>query len=251
MLAEILRPLIRFLVGFIAIPLFRLFVRKLWKEDDLSRELIKDLEQWFRGALLLLLATRNFELLLLMYMAGKTEMPLEDLQSEWGWVSMAMRLLLAIGVIQSMPDQDLFSIIHVGSFKLSLPPKNRIGALRQQAWPLLKSIVCRHLDRSSSVFAILAVVLPPGRTVWICYGLACIQFLIIGLVSSRDKALDVLAQFDTEIHKRRLEIERERQSQREEAERQSAAATLLKKAAPNTPSPSIDSRGDDQPASSG
>ena len=76
------------------------------------------------------------------------------------------------------------------------------------------------------------------------------QFLIIGLVSSRDKALDVLAQFDTEIHKRRLEIERERQSQREEAERQSAAA-LLKKATPVASTESSDCRGDDQPASSG
>lgn len=234
MLAEILRPLIRFLVGFIAIPLFRLFVRKLWKEEELSRELIKDIEQWFRGALLLLLATRNFEWWLLYYVAGKTEMPVEDLQSDWGWVSMAMRLLLAIGVIQSMPDQDLFSIIHVGSFKLQIPPKNRIGALRQQAWPFLKSIVCRHLDRSSSVFAILAVVLPPGLTVWVCYGVACAQFLIIGLVSSRDKALDVLAQFDTEIHKRRLEIERERQSQKEESDRLHAAAPLLNPLASTT-----------------
>lgn len=210
MLAEFLRPLIRLLVGFIAVPMFRVFVRNVVREKKLSDELTKDLELWFRGSILLFLATRNFELLLLNYVAGKTELPLEDLTSDFGWISMGMRLLLAIGVIQSMPDQDLFAIIHVGSFKLSLPAGERFLALRRQFLPLLKSMVCRHLDRSSAVFAILAVVLPPGRVVWICYIVAISQFLIIGLVSSKDKALDVLARFDDQIHKRRLELDRER-----------------------------------------
>jgi hypothetical protein len=209
MLADFLRPLIRMLVGFIAVPLFRLFVRHAIREKKLGDELIRDLELWFRGSILLFLATRNFELTLLTWVNDQTELPIEDLKSDFGWISMGMRLLLAIGVIQSMPDQDLFSIIHVGSFKLSLPPGQRISALRQQFLPLVKSIVCRHLDRSSAVFAILAVVLPPGRAVWICYTVAITQFLIIGLVSSRDKALDVLATFDDQIHKRRLELEQE------------------------------------------
>jgi hypothetical protein len=209
MLASLLRPLIRILVGLIAIPLFRMFVRRVIREKKLSDELIKDLELWFRGSILLFLATRNFELLLLNYVAGKTELPLEDLTSDFGWISMGMRLLLAIGVIQSMPDQDLFAIIHVGSFKLSLPAGERVSAFRRQFVPLVKSIVCRHLDRSSAVFAILAVVLPPGKAVWICYVVAITQFLIIGLVSSKDKALDVLAKFDDQIHRRRLQLDRE------------------------------------------
>lgn len=209
MIAELLRPMIRLLVGFIAVPIFRVFVRNVIREKKLSDELTKDLELWFRGSILLFLATRNFELLLLTYVAGKTELPVEDLTSDFGWISMGMRLLLAIGVIQSMPDQDLFSIIHVGSFKLSLPAGQRFNALRRQFLPLVKTIICRHIDRSSAVFAILAVVLPPGRVVWICYFVAIAQFLIIGLVSSKDKALDVLAKFDEQIHRRRLELDRE------------------------------------------
>jgi hypothetical protein len=209
MLADLLRPLIRLLVGFIAVPLFRLFVRHAIREKKLGDELIRDLELWFRGSILLFLATRNFELMLLTWVNNRTELPIEDLKSDFGWISMGMRLLLAIGVIQSMPDQDLFSIIHVGSFKLSLPAGQRFSAFRQQFIPLVKSVICRHIDRSSAVFAILAVVLPPGRAVWICYTVAIVQFLIIGLVSSRDKALDVLATIDDQIHKRRLELDRE------------------------------------------
>ena len=45
---------------------------------------------------------------------------------------------------------------------------------------------------------------PKHTTVgWVCYGLAITQFLIIGLVSSRDKALDVLSEFDRQIKLRR------------------------------------------------
>jgi len=41
---------------------------------------------------------------------------------------------------------------------------------------------------------------------WVCYALAIVQFLIIGLVSSRDKALDVLKDFDQQIKLRRDEL---------------------------------------------
>ena len=70
-------------------------------------------------------------------------------------------------------------------------------------------ILCRHLDRSSSVFAILSVIFggDSDRTVgWVCYFLAIVQFLIIGLVSSRDKALDVLSEFDQQVQLRREEL---------------------------------------------
>ncbi len=86
-----------------------------------------------------------------------------------------------------MPDQALFSIIHPGPAGLLLPRGRRIKAAREQIWPLCKGIFFRHLDRSSSVLAILAVIYgSPKHTAggWVCYGLAIIQFLIIGLVSS-------------------------------------------------------------------
>src|SRR5580704_12095475 len=60
-MGSLLRPLIRLLVGFIAIPLFRVFLRRVIHMQRLDTELTKDLEQWVRGSLLLLLATANVE----------------------------------------------------------------------------------------------------------------------------------------------------------------------------------------------
>jgi hypothetical protein len=56
------------------------------------------------------------------------------------------------------------------------------------------------------VFAIMAVIFgAPTHPIvgWVCYTLAIVQFLIIGLVSSRDKALDVLREFDQQVKLRR------------------------------------------------
>ena len=41
---------------------------------------------------------------------------------------------------------------------------------------------------------------------WICYLIAITQYLIIGLVTSRDRAIDVLSEFDRQVAKRRQEI---------------------------------------------
>ena len=65
LLSALLRPLVRLTVGLIAIPLFRLFARRVLRWDRLDSELTKDIEQWVRGALLLLLATANCEFLLI------------------------------------------------------------------------------------------------------------------------------------------------------------------------------------------
>jgi hypothetical protein len=74
-------------------------------------------------------------------------------------------------------------------------------------------MVCRYLDRSSAVFAILSVIFG-GRSYvavgWCCYAAAIVQFLIIGLVSSRDRALDVLSEFDRQVDLRRKELLAER-----------------------------------------
>ena len=203
MFASIFRPGVRLIVSLLAIPLFRLCARRMLKEERLGQELMKDLEQWFRGALMLLLATANVEILLNLYLAERTNFQIPDLNSDWGWFVMAMRILLAIGVIESMPDQDLFSIIHVRDVQLKFPPGERVAALRQQTWPFLRSLFCRHIDRSSAVFTILAVI-QPGKVGWACYLIAITQYLIIGLVSSRDKAIETMAQFDDELVRRRL-----------------------------------------------
>jgi hypothetical protein len=206
-ISPVLRPLIRLLVGFIAIPLFRLFVRRVVRLDRLDAELTRDLEQWVRGSLILLVATANVEHALL---GSLTESSLPvNLHDDYAWISLGLRLLVAVGVIEAMPDQALFAIIHPGPSKLLLPRGRRLQAAREQWWPFCRGILCRHLDRSSSVFAILSVIIG-GRNHpqvgWVCYFLAIVQFLIIGLVSSRDKAFDVLGEFDQQIQRRRDEL---------------------------------------------
>src|SRR5262245_16870771 len=207
-MGTLLRPLIRLLVGFIAIPLFRVFLRRVVHLQRLDSELTKDLEQWVRGSLLLLVATKNVEHAVFGALAGDWFEEAAAHQ-EYVWLSLGMRLLLAVGVIETMPDQELFSIIHPGPTRLLFPRGRRLAAVRQQWRPFCKGLLCRHLDRSSSVFAIMAVIFgAPTHPVvgWVCYSLAIVQFLIIGLVSSRDKALDVLREFDHHIRLRRSEL---------------------------------------------
>ena len=74
---------------------------------------------------------------------------------------------------------------------------------------LLKGLVCQHLNRSSPVLAILAVIWPDVTVGWICYGMAIGQYLMIGLVASKDKALGVLQKFDEAVARQRHEIEQE------------------------------------------
>ena len=201
-MGALLRPLIRLIVGLVAIPLFRVFLRRVVHIERLNAELTKDLEQWVRGSLLLLFATANIEYALF----GEVR---EDFGAEYAWLSLGLRLLLAVGCIESMPDQALFSIIHPGPTRLLFPKGRRVQAAREQFWPFCKGLLFRHLDRSSSVFAIMAVVFGPPKhplVGWVCYFLAIAQFLIIGLVSSRDKALDVLNEFDHQIRLRRTEL---------------------------------------------
>src|SRR5262245_13550964 len=207
-MGTLLRPVIRPILGFVAIPLFRICLRRVCHLQRLDSELTKDLEQWVRGSLLLLVATKNVEHAVFGALAGDWY---EEAAAnrEYVWLSLGMRLLLAVGVIETMPDQALFSIIHPGPSRLLFPKGRRLEAVREQWWPFCKGLVWRHLDRSSSVFAIMAVIFgAPTHAIvgWVCYGLAIVQFLIIGLVSSRDKALDVLKEFDQQIKLRRDDL---------------------------------------------
>ena len=199
-LRPVLKPITRLFVGLIAIPIFRLVMRKVVRVQEANEELERDLELWFRGALLLLAATENME-----------ETLFKNLFSEAtrsGTFFLAGRLLLAIGVIEGMPDQSLFALIHPGPQKPEIEKGHVIRSLIQYFPKLIKGLVCQHLNRSSPVLAIISV-LEGGQVGWICYGLAITQYLIIGLVASKDKALDVLSQFDEAIARQREDIQLE------------------------------------------
>lgn len=194
-LSPALRPLVRIIVGFIAVPLFRKLLTRVYRKEDLDRELIKDIEQWFRGALLLLVASRNMEDALFGWV---------PIVGDHAWLWMCLRLMLAVGVIEAMPDQELFAIIHPGP-SLLLPKGRRWQAFREQWWTFCKAVFWRHLDRSSAVFAIMTAI-EEGWVGWTCYGLAITQYLVIGLICSRDKAIDALEQFDHLMLLRRKQL---------------------------------------------
>lgn len=202
----IMRPLSRLIVGLIAIPTLRAVRRRMPGIKEWDAELEKDIEQWFRASLLLLVATKNAETWLMNYinlwLEAKESLHQIDLTN---WYVTAGRLLLAIGVVESMPDQDLFAIIHPGpKWQYDRRRSWRENA-RRECWPLCRGLLCQHLNRSSPVFAILTVIFD-GVAGWVFYALAIVQYLIIGLVTSRDRALDVLSQFDRVVAEKRQEI---------------------------------------------
>ncbi len=258
---SMLRPVTRVLVGLIAIPFFRFIMRKVFRLQDLNDELEKDLEQWFRGALLLLAATANMEHLLFGWMSQVDWLDKAD------WLTMGLRLMLAIGVIEAMPDQEIFAVIHPGPPKLK-PGKSVLKEVWSKKWAIIKGVICRHLNRSSPVLAMMCAivgsnlpaameahdavldrslmvswayahqcsscvpvdtivsadviqhVLPEANRAardferhwerwlvgWTCYLLAITQYLIIGLVTSKDRAMDVLSEFDRAVAQRREEL---------------------------------------------
>lgn len=203
-LRPILKPLTRILVGLIAIPVFRMVVRKGMRMAQVEEELEKDLEEWFRAALILLVATANMEHLLFGWV------PL-DLQGDQSWIGVFFRLLLVIGVIELMPDQALFSVLHSGPLKLPVG-KRLFHDLWQERGYWIKKFGCVHLNRSSPVFAMMSAIFggdpnTPGATIgWVCYLLAISQYLIIALITSTDKAGDLLEQYDRAIAEQREDL---------------------------------------------
>lgn len=199
LLQPLLKPVIRVFLGFVAIPIFRLFVHRVVRVQDLDEELEKDLELWFRGALLLLIATENMESTLFGWIRPETRNSV---------LFMAGRLMLAIGVIEGMPDQSLFALIYPGPQAPKIEKGNVVWSLVRYLPEFLKGLICQHLNRSSPVLAILAVIWH-GNVGWVCYGMAIGQYLLIGLVASKDKALGVLQKFDEAVARQRHEIEHE------------------------------------------
>ena len=204
LLRPVLKPITRLFLGFIAVPIFRILMRKVVRAQEINEELEQDLELWFRGSLLLLAATANMEDALFGSFFSEA--------TRGGTFFMAGRLLLAIGVIEGMPDQSLFALIHPGPQKPKIEKGHVVRSIIQYIPKLTKGLVCQHLNRSSPVLAILSV-LEEGQVGWICYGLAISQYLLIGLVASKDKALDVLSQFDDAVAVQRHEIEEQLEHQ--------------------------------------
>ncbi|MFT6178519.1 MAG: hypothetical protein ACJAQT_000591 [Akkermansiaceae bacterium] len=214
-LRPLLKPLTRILVGLIAIPIFRLVVKKGMRIAKVEEELQNDLEQWFRAALILLVATANMEHLLFGWV------PL-DLQGDQSWIGVFFRLLLVIGVIELMPDQALFSVLHSGPMNLPVG-KRMIQELWTDRVKWIKKMGCMHLNRSSPVFAMMSAIfggdpdMPAATIGWICFSLAIIQYLVIALITSADKAGDLLSSFDRAIAEQREDLVGEFSEEDEEA----------------------------------
>lgn len=214
---SVLRPVTRLMVGVIAIPIFRFILRRVFRLQDLNDELEKDLEEWFRGALLLLAASANMEHLLFGWLTRADWLDHAD------WFTMGLRLMLAIGVIEAMPDQEIFAVIHPGPPRLK-PGRGLLKELWQKRKAFIKGVLCRHLNRSSPVLAMMCAIvgsqLPTAAEAdpdfqrhwerwmvgWTCYLLAITQYLIIGLITTKDRAMDVLAEFDRAVAQRRKEL---------------------------------------------
>ncbi len=210
-LRPVLRPVFRVVCGLVAIPVFRFILRKILRLQTSDAELERDLEQWFRASVLLLAATANLEDFLFGWLPWhKVDEP---------WITMVLRLLLAIGVIESMPDEQLFSILHRGPPKIKLS----LGGLRWawKHWPrFLRGIAVLHLRRSSPMFCIMCVIFGgmAGTTDWAvgwwCYGLCITQYLIIAVVTDRDRAaglLEALERETSEMREQILSLEAERE----------------------------------------
>lgn len=189
----VLGPVIRLVSGLVAIPVFRFLLRRVLRLQTNDAELERDLEHWFRGAMLLLAATANLEDVLF----GWTQWH----QNSEPWLTMLLRLFLAVGVIETMPDEDLFALVHRG------PPKwcfrrGFAARLRQDPFALLKGLAVLHLKRSSPVLVIMCVVFGGAagtverQVGWWCYGLAVAQYLIIALATDRGRAAAFLDQWD-------------------------------------------------------
>jgi hypothetical protein len=162
------------------------------------------LEQWFRGAVILLAATANLEDFLFGWLPWH--------KSEEPWLTMMLRLLLAVGVIENMPDQELFGILHRGPPKVKLSTRSGWKEMWRRRWEFCRGLGVIHLKRSSPVFVIMTVIFgnAPGTREfvvgWIFYGLAVAQYLIIGLITEGDRLKGLLEQFDRNADAIRNEI---------------------------------------------
>lgn len=196
-LSQLLRPISRLIAGVLAVKVCRFVMKRLGNVRVIDAEFERDIEHWFRASLVLLVATANVEGLLF----GWVRL---DLEGHWGWLFFGLRLFIVTGVIEAMPDQEIFAILHRG------PPTVRFGrGFWRRLWearrPISRGIFNQHMKRSSPVFAFLAAIFggPRGTDAWMvgwtCYALCVGQFLYIALVTSKDMAREALERFDAQV----------------------------------------------------
>lgn len=200
----VLRPVFRILTGLIAIPIFRFVMRYCFGNRTLSPEMQRDIELWFRGAVVLLAATANLEDFLFGWLPWH--------KSEDPWLTMFLRLLLAIGVIESMPDQEIFGILHRGPPAVKLTSRRGWRELWRRRREFLRGLGVLHLKRSSPVFVIMTVIFGGAAgsreclVGWVCYAIAIVQYLIIGVTTESDRIAGLLKEFDRSADAIRKEI---------------------------------------------
>src|SRR4051812_22254520 len=93
-------PLVRMIVRVIAAPTLRYCFKHASLHERLDAELEKDLAEWFRGSLLLLLVTANVETRF-----WHKLVPFQQQLDKHEWLGVGLRIMLAIAVVQLMPDQ--------------------------------------------------------------------------------------------------------------------------------------------------
>lgn len=205
-LNQLLRPVSRVIAGVVAVRLCRFIMRRVGKVQVMDAEFERDIEHWFRASLVLLVATANVEGLLFGWVKF-------DMEGHWTWLILGLRLLIVAGVIEAMPDQEIFAILHRGPPKVP-PGRGFLRRLWDARREIGSGIFNQHIKRSSPVFAFLAAIFggPPGGDAWIvgwtCYALCVGQFLYIALVTSKDMAREALEQFDAQVSEIRQTLTR-------------------------------------------
>ena len=98
----------------------------------------------------------------------------------------------------------------------------------------IKKFSCVHLNRSSSVLAMMAAIFGgdagtmEGTVGWVCYFVAITKYLIIALITSTDKAGDLLGNFDRAVAEQREELIEEFSEKKDDQSPKSFSILLTK-----------------------
>ena len=199
------RPLTRFIVSLAAVPALQFIFRHVSSLERLDDEVEKDLAEWFRGSFLLMLVTANVEAAL-WHNVIPLPRPVGQARLAGPWTAdhagdRRRAIDARSGTLHDHPPGPATSPIQTGPLGA--------GGKSSPCWkPFTIGFLCQHLSRSSPVFAILAVIFT-GKVGWVCYALACVQYLVIGLATSRARAINVLLLFDEQMAVRRRELMRQ------------------------------------------
>ena len=116
------RPLTRLIMRLAALPALRFCSTTSRRSNVWTTSWRRIWRNGFAASLLLLLVTANMEVLL-----WHPLIPFPDLMDEHKWFGVGLRIMLAIAVVQLMPDQELFTVIHPGPRIPRFPPGTSLG----------------------------------------------------------------------------------------------------------------------------